>query len=169
MATSSPCGLWGGFLSANSPRPWRNPRRCRAAAGRPTLKAGSTSDVRQAVAHQKPAARDFVAELRVIAREGWGTMSEAALPATVGFIENAVRLRATHYREEAERFRSLADREPLAKMRRHLSRLAAQYEKLASDLELPVKEVVQRAFPDVDVDGSGNDRGDAVWRSEQTG
>ena len=68
-------------------------------------------------------------------------MSEAALPATVGFIENAVRLRATHYREEAERFRSLAVKEPLAKMRRHLSRLAAEYEKLASDLDLPVNDV----------------------------
>jgi hypothetical protein len=68
-------------------------------------------------------------------------MSEAPLPATVGFIENAVRLRAAHYREEAGRFRSLADREPLARMRRHLSQLAAQYDKLASDLGLPVKEV----------------------------
>jgi hypothetical protein len=96
-------------------------------------------------------------------------MSDAALPAAIGFCENAVRFRAAHYREEAERFRLLAGREPLAKMRRHLSRLAAQYDKLASDLELPVKEVVQRAFLDVDVDGSGNDRGDAVWRSEQTG
>ena len=69
-----------------------------------------------------------------------GTMSEAAMPATIGLIENAVRLRAAHYREEAERFRLLADREPLTRMRRHLSQLAAQYDKLASDLELPVKE-----------------------------
>jgi fumarate hydratase class II len=67
-------------------------------------------------------------------------MSEAALPAAIGFCENAVRLRAAHYREEAERFRSLAGREPLAQMRRHLMQLAAQYDKLASDLELPGKE-----------------------------
>ena len=68
-------------------------------------------------------------------------MSEAALPAAIGFCENAIRLRAAHYREEAERFRSLADREPLAKMRRHLSRLAAEYEELACDLGPPVTEM----------------------------
>jgi hypothetical protein len=45
-----------------------------------------------------------------------GTMNEAVLPAAIGFCENAVRLRAAHYHEEAERLRSLAVRAPLAKM-----------------------------------------------------
>jgi hypothetical protein len=64
-------------------------------------------------------------------------MSETVLPAAIGFIQNSVRLQAAYYREEAERFRSLADREPVAKMRRHLTQLTRQYDKLAADLALP--------------------------------
>ena len=65
-------------------------------------------------------------------------MSDAPLTA-VGFIENAVRLRAAHYRKEAARLRSLADVEPLAKVRRHLTRLANHYDRLSIDLALPIK------------------------------
>lgn len=60
-------------------------------------------------------------------------MSDAKTPGAVSFIENSAHLRAAHYREEAARFRALADREPLAKMRRHLQRLAEEYDRLAAD------------------------------------
>ncbi len=71
-------------------------------------------------------------------------MSDAP-PTALGFIENAVRLRAAHYREEAARFRSLADVEPVAKMRRHLMQLAAHYDRMAADLGLPVKRAGRAA------------------------
>jgi hypothetical protein len=63
-------------------------------------------------------------------------MSDAEAPGVVSFIENSARLRAAHYREEAARFRALADLEPLAQMRRHLRRLAEDYERLAADAEI---------------------------------
>ena len=37
--------------------------------------------------------------------------------------------------EEAARFRSLAEVEPIAALRRHLATLARQYEQIAADLE----------------------------------
>jgi hypothetical protein len=40
-----------------------------------------------------------------------------------------------HYRDMAEHFRTLAELEPLASLRRHLRRLAAQHEEKAADLE----------------------------------
>jgi hypothetical protein len=51
-------------------------------------------------------------------------MIDVALPPVAGFVENSAGMRATHYREEAARFRSLAD----AAQRRHLASLARQYE-----------------------------------------
>jgi hypothetical protein len=60
-------------------------------------------------------------------------LSDVETPEVVSFIENSARLRAAHYREEAARFRALADREPLAQMRRHLRRLADEYDRLAAD------------------------------------
>jgi len=44
-------------------------------------------------------------------------------------------LRAEHWREMAAHFRSLAESEPLASLRRHLRRLAAEYDEVASELE----------------------------------
>jgi hypothetical protein len=44
----------------------------------------------------------------------------------------AVGLQAGHCREQAARFRWLAQREPLARMRRYLTRLAGQYDELAA-------------------------------------
>src|SRR4051794_31360457 len=44
-------------------------------------------------------------------------------------------LRAEHYREIATRFRLMAEIEPLASLRRHLRRLAAQHDELAAGLE----------------------------------
>ena len=43
--------------------------------------------------------------------------------------------RAEHYRDMATHFRSLADSEPLASLRRHLRRLAMQHDEMAADLE----------------------------------
>ena len=42
---------------------------------------------------------------------------------------------AEHYRGLAAHFRSLADIEPLAGLRWHLRRLAAQHDEVAADLE----------------------------------
>jgi len=62
-------------------------------------------------------------------------MSDVALLPTDGFVENSARMRAEHYREEAERFQSLAEMEPIAALRRHLAARARQYEQIAADLE----------------------------------
>jgi hypothetical protein len=53
----------------------------------------------------------------------------------IEFAENAARLRAAHYREEGDRFRTMAEVEPIAALRRHLAVLARQYEQIAADLE----------------------------------
>ena len=53
----------------------------------------------------------------------------------IEFVENAARLRAAHYREEGDRFRTMAEVEPIAALRRHLAVLARQYEQIAADLE----------------------------------
>ena len=45
---------------------------------------------------------------------------------------SAIGLQAGHCREQAVRFRRLAQREPLAQMRRYLTRLAGQYDELAA-------------------------------------
>jgi hypothetical protein len=42
---------------------------------------------------------------------------------------------AGHYRDMAEHFRTLAEIEPLASLRRHLKRLAAQHDEMAEELE----------------------------------
>ena len=42
---------------------------------------------------------------------------------------------AGHYRDMAEHFRTLAEIEPLASLRRHLTRLATQHDEMAADLE----------------------------------
>lgn len=44
----------------------------------------------------------------------------------------AIGLQAGYCREQAARFRWLAQREPLAQMRRYLTRLAGQYDELAA-------------------------------------
>jgi hypothetical protein len=60
-------------------------------------------------------------------------MSNAAVRRPAGYVENSARLRAAHYREEADRFRAMAELEPVAALRRHLATLARQYEQLAAD------------------------------------
>jgi hypothetical protein len=54
----------------------------------------------------------------------------------VQFVENSARMRATHYREEAARFGSLAELEPLPNVRRHLRALAREYESMAAKLDV---------------------------------
>jgi hypothetical protein len=58
-------------------------------------------------------------------------MTDAPLPA-VSYAGCAIGLQAMHCRKEAARFLLLAQREPLAQMRRYLTRLAHQYEELAA-------------------------------------
>lgn len=50
-------------------------------------------------------------------------------------MKRAALLRAEHYRDMARRFRLLADVEPLHSLRRHLRRVAAQHDVMASELE----------------------------------
>jgi hypothetical protein len=58
-------------------------------------------------------------------------MSDAATP---GHSDPSVRAQVDHYRKRAAEFRRMADIEPLAGVRRHLRRLAAQYDEMAEDL-----------------------------------
>ena len=59
------------------------------------------------------------------------------------------RVRAEHYREIATRFRLMADVEPLASLRRHLRRLAAQHDELPAGLEpaQPIDQGSPQAAP----------------------
>jgi hypothetical protein len=50
---------------------------------------------------------------------------------------HSARWKAQHYRDMAAHFRSLAETEPLASLRRHLRRLAAQHEEVARRIEGP--------------------------------
>jgi hypothetical protein len=54
-------------------------------------------------------------------------------------MQHGARLRAEHYRDMAAHFRSLAETEHLASLRRHLHRLAAQHDEVAADLETLLK------------------------------
>ena len=75
-----------------------------------------------------------------------GTLTEASTKpvaanemSAIDFVENSARLRAARYREEGDRFRSLAEVEPIAALRRHLAVLAREYERIAADLEPRVR------------------------------
>jgi hypothetical protein len=56
--------------------------------------------------------------------QGWGD-----------HMQRSAGLRAQHYRDMAAHFRSLAELEPLAGLRRHLRQLAAQHDEVAAGLE----------------------------------
>ena len=56
------------------------------------------------------------------------------------FAEHAGRQQAAQYREQAAHFRSLAEMEPLASLRRHLMGLVRQYEELAASAEVQARE-----------------------------
>ena len=59
-------------------------------------------------------------------------MTYTVPPPAFSATKNAIGLRSRHYREQAARFRSLANIEPLAQMKRYLTRLARQYAELAT-------------------------------------
>src|SRR5438045_6711350 len=63
-------------------------------------------------------------------------------PSDGGIVKRSVRLRAEHYRDMAAHFRALADAEPLASLRRHLRRLAAQRDEAAVELEAAASDSV---------------------------
>jgi len=53
---------------------------------------------------------------------------------------HSARWKAQHYRDMAAHFRSLAEIEPLASLRRHLRQLAAQHDEVAGRIEGPPDE-----------------------------
>jgi len=63
-------------------------------------------------------------------------MQGDASRSAVNFVENSARMRATHYRQEAARFCTLAELEPLPSLRRHLRALAREYEKMAASVDV---------------------------------
>jgi len=62
-------------------------------------------------------------------------ISDMTVVERVEFAENPGRQHAAHYREQAAQFRSMAEVEPLASLRRHLRGLVRQYEELATHTE----------------------------------
>ena len=50
------------------------------------------------------------------------------------FVDSAVRNRLAHYREQAGRFRELAEMEPVGRLRTELLKLARRYELIADTL-----------------------------------
>ena len=52
-------------------------------------------------------------------------------------MQDGARLRAQQHREMAAEYRLLAEVEPVASLRRHLQKLAAQRDEAATDLETP--------------------------------
>jgi hypothetical protein len=67
---------------------------------------------------------------------GQGEMHEIASPSAAEFVQNSARLRAAHYREEASRFRSMSEFEPVSALRRHLQVLAREYENMAASFDV---------------------------------
>src|SRR5438045_8419245 len=61
-------------------------------------------------------------------------------PSDGGIVKRSVRLRAEHYRDMAAHLCALADAEPLASLRRHVRRLAAQRDEAAVELEAAASE-----------------------------
>ena len=66
--------------------------------------------------------------------------SDSAVAGALEFAEHAAHQRAAQYREQAAYFKSLAETEPLASLRRHLLGLARQYEDLAAGAEVQARE-----------------------------
>ncbi len=55
----------------------------------------------------------------------------------IEFVQTAARRRAVSYRERARQLSIMADAEPIGSLRTHLLNLAARYEELAENLEVP--------------------------------
>src|SRR5436305_6586084 len=64
--------------------------------------------------------------------QGGNAMHDVSTAIAIGFVEQSKRLRAAHYRAEAERFRGMAETEPLRSVRRHFQAIASEYEHMAA-------------------------------------
>ena len=80
-------------------------------------------------------------------------MTDGVLPPPVSYIGSAPGLRPSHCRQQAARFRWLAQREMLVQMRRHLAHLAREYDELAAAHEIRALAIDARVTP------SANDNG----------
>lgn len=76
-------------------------------------------------------------------------MTDTVLPPPVSYIGSARGLHASHCRDQAARFRWLAQRETLAQMRRHLAHLAREYDELAVAQERHTLAADTRVAPSV--------------------
>ena len=65
----------------------------------------------------------------------WGMLSVSRQFSALQFAETASRDRVARYREQAARFRELADIEPVGRLRAELIKLAGRYELLADSME----------------------------------
>ena len=68
-----------------------------------------------------------------------GAMHDVSTAVAIEFVEHSKRLRASHYRAEADRFKAMAETEPVRSVRRHLQVLAREYEQMASSVAAPAK------------------------------
>src|SRR5213595_429787 len=66
-------------------------------------------------------------------------MHNVSTAVAIEFVEHSKRLRASHYRTEADRFKAMAETEPVRSVRRHLQALAREYEQMASSVAVPAK------------------------------
>ena len=61
-------------------------------------------------------------------------MADEGLPRVLAFVENASHVREAYYRDKAARLRELAETEPLARYRKKLFELAAEFDALAGTI-----------------------------------
>ena len=66
-------------------------------------------------------------------------MHDVSNAVALEFVEHSKRLRAAHYRAEAERFKAMSETEPVRSVRGHLQALAREYEQMASSVAVPAK------------------------------
>jgi hypothetical protein len=66
-------------------------------------------------------------------------MHDVSTAVAIEFVEHSKRLRAAHYRAEADRFKAMAETESVRSVRRHLQVLAREYEQMASSVAAPAK------------------------------
>ena len=66
-------------------------------------------------------------------------MHDVSTAVAIEFVEHSKRLRACHYRAEAERFKAMSETEPVRSVRGHLQALAREYEQMASSVAVPAK------------------------------
>jgi len=72
-------------------------------------------------------------------------MHDVSTAIAIEFVEHSKRLRAAHYRAEAERFREMAETELVRSVRRHLQALAREYEHMAASVVVPFKREIAQS------------------------